>query len=51
MKKRITFPTAKLIKFDIYDDKFEDLCDELASRWAQKAEQLHQQTRYKLSAR
>lgn len=50
-KDHIVFPNEKLLKFDIYDEAFDDLCDKLASRWARKAEQLRQTRLNKATAR
>lgn len=50
-KDHIMFPNKKLLKFDIYDEAFEDLCDKLASRWARRAEQLRQNRLKKTTAR
>lgn len=44
-KSRLTVPKEKLIKFDIYDEAFSDLCDQIATRWAQKAEKLQRTTK------
>ena len=51
MKKTVIFPKKKLLKVDIYDEAFDDLCDKLASRWARKVEQLQQTRLNKTTAR
>jgi hypothetical protein len=50
-KQHAIFNNEKLLKFDIYDKAFEDLCDTVASSWARKAEQLRQSKLNKLRAR
>lgn len=50
-KDHMVFPKKKLLKLDIYDEAFDDLCDKLASRWARKAEQLRQSRLNKTAVR
>ena len=40
MKKRRIVTKATLKKFDIYDESFSELCDDMASAWAAKIERI-----------